>query len=76
MKENIFKLDGITYKVKKSDESCNGCAFTRDEDSCMCVPQCIGKYRKDGRNVIFVAQKPTKEQLKQKAKEKIYEKTI
>ena len=70
MKENIFKLDGITYRAKKSDYCCDGCAFVKDEDSCMCVPQCIGKYRKDGRTVIFVAQKPTKEQIKQKAKGK------
>ena len=74
MKENIFKLDGITYRVKKSGGYCDGCAFVRDEDSCMCVPPCIGKYRKDGRTVIFVAQKPTKAKPKPKPKPKEKEK--
>lgn len=57
MNENRFKLNDTTYVAKKSDRYCQGCAFAKNEDMCMCIPPCIGRNRKDKRTVIFVALK-------------------
>ena len=60
MEENEFEFDGKTYVSRhkaKSMSRCQYCAFSMcfeciDDESA--IPQCVGCYRIDGRDVIFV----------------------
>ena len=58
MNEDEFELNGKLYvsEKAKSKSSCSGCSLFYSAFSCISDnhPKCIGKTRKDGRNVIFV----------------------
>lgn len=54
MSENRFKLGRVHYKAVPQKNPCCGCAFENDYRVCCVAPLCIGPYRSDGRNVIFV----------------------
>lgn len=61
--ERICTLDGKTYVVKPPDVGCRGCAFNRDNktDNCPRLSNqsiaCMGRWRQDGRDIIWVLQK-------------------
>ena len=60
MNENKFEFNAKTYFAKEiivekgSPIKCDGCSFDFEGSHCHNVPSCLGRNRKDGRNVIFV----------------------
>ena len=60
LNSNEFELEGIKYKAVNAINKdakiprCIGCEFDPYIRKCMAAPQCAGRYRTDGREVIFV----------------------
>ena len=63
--DEIFVFKGVMLKVKDIEESvnCDGCYFDESGRNCLdahnavYIGYCNGKYRIDGKNVIFVGVK-------------------
>lgn len=60
MNENRFKFEGIVLDAKTVLRvTCDGCFF-KDREVCInlrtsgAIPECNGRIRNDGRNVVFI----------------------
>lgn len=65
----VFDFRGVMLRVEDTgcETSCENCFFNKPEhgfDVCLqdCIGFCLGTYRSDGKNVIFVEVKDSKKQ--------------